>query len=293
MSDQPIIHQIQGARMTGSAAAVTLTADSWLDYVAFADARVRGDITGPTPIRECATDEDGERADWRGTRTWGEALSQARDGSPAHLAQVGRALDVLAATGTRARVPALVYDVAGETPDVARFVAGDPCCMVTRRPSARTARPIVRLLVHIGARAEVTATQKINRGAAIVALIDGLEDAGQRVEVTVCAAAKHYNKATYAMRATVKRADEPSNRDVLAFALVSPAAQRRIDFACRCAHSSKFDGMGSTCAAEPQPGEIYIPHAQENQPLDTPARAAEYMRGVYEGAIEAMRDRAA
>lgn len=291
MSDN-IIHQVAGARMTGSALAVTLTADTWLDYVAFADARARGDITGPTSIENATADADDER-EWRGSRTWAESLSQARDGSPVHLAQVGRALDVLAATGTRARVPALVYDVAGETPDVPRFISGDPLSMVTRRPQARTARPIVRLLVHIGALADVTAAQKINRGAAIVALIDGLEDSGQRVEVTVCAAATHYNKATYAMRATVKRADEPINRDVLAFALVSPAAQRRIDFGCRCAHPSQFNGMGSTAPATPEAGEIYIPHAQENQPLDTPARAAEYVRGVYEGAIEAMRDRAA
>lgn len=292
MSDA-IIHQVQGARMTGTKSAVVLTADSWLDYVAFADARAQGKITGPTSIHEATAEVTGTRIEWRGAKTFDEALAQARDGSPEHLALVGRALDVIAATSTREMVPTLVYDVAGETPDVARFVAGDPLCMVTRRPTARTARPIVRLLVHIGSLSDVEAHQKINRGAALVSLIDGLEDAGQRVEVTVCASAKHCEGATYTMRATVKRADEPTNRDVLAFALVSPAAQRRIDFACRCAHPSQFDGMGRTAPVKPEPGEIYIPHAEKNQPLETPEQAADYVRGLYAGALEQMRDRRA
>lgn len=292
MSDN-IIHQVAGTRMTGTRSDVVLTADSWLDYVAFADACAAGHITGPTPIKNAIRHSEGSDIAWRGSESWDQAAKQARDGSPEHLALVGRALDVIAATGTREMVPTLVYDVAGETPDVARFVAGDPLCMVTRRASARRARPIVRLLVHIGALADVTGAQKVNRGAALVSLIDGLEDAGQRVEVTVCAAAKHGGGATYTMRATVKRADEPTNRDVLAFALVSPAAQRRLDFACRCAHPSQFDGMGSTAAVTPEPGEIYIPHARDDQPLNTPERAAEYVRGLYAAAVEQMRDRRA
>ena len=49
----------------GIATAVTLTADTWLDYVAFADARARGDITGPTSIENATADACSDGWPWR------------------------------------------------------------------------------------------------------------------------------------------------------------------------------------------------------------------------------------
>ena len=76
---------------------------------------------------------DPQRIAFAGTATWEEAERLATVGW-----SEGRRQIIYAASHTRltSRVsaPLWSFDVAGEYPDVPRFVAGDPECMVTRNP---------------------------------------------------------------------------------------------------------------------------------------------------------------
>jgi hypothetical protein len=70
----------------------------------------------------------------------------------------------------------------------------------------------------------------INRGAAVVALIDKIQSEGQRVElIAFCHIAGRRNDRLI-MAVTVKRPEEPIDMDRVAFALAHPSMLRRAFF---------------------------------------------------------------
>lgn len=120
------------------------------------------------------------------------------------------------------------YDVAGHFPDVARFVAGDPACMVRRgRTGGHT--PVVSIVVGLTAHGGIPASYYANFGAALVNVIDQMEASGQRVELSIM-----FPNALPGIRCLagwrVKAAEDHCDLSSIAFSLAHPAAYRRLGF---------------------------------------------------------------
>lgn len=169
-----------------------------------------------------------------GMETFEQAIQFARYGWPEGLnlvtelaAKIGRII------GERVYRPAPVYAVAGAIVDVPRAIRGIPESMIAFPFQAETASgKIVKLVVGIGCRGDVTGKTIKTRGAAILALIDAIESAGYRVELWLDSVGTIDGKALH-FRFPAKMAEEHLDRDRLAFALINPSMHRRIVFALR------------------------------------------------------------
>lgn len=130
------------------------------------------------------------------------------------------------------------YDVAGELPDIGRYLAGDPAHM-RRHGHPKGRRPIISIFSNNWMSAAVKARQCANYGAAIVAAIDQIENRGRRVEVIGGTVAQRSGFATtlkasadiFSATWLVKRAEDPVDLAALAFSLAHPAASRRFGWA--------------------------------------------------------------
>jgi len=205
--------------------------------------------------------------DWNGNVTAAEAIDLARNG----WTDVADEADRLARAITRQVIAtqdtltwAFPQDVTGESLDVATFLTGVPECWMNPVP-LRTVAPAktVRIVIATGMFITVSPDAYRRRGAAIVALIDTINDAGYRVEVWGWAAAtaetgRHRISHAY----LIQSADQQVNISRIMFALAHPAAHRRINFMARIAHDTPvelrepFDGMGLTVNGDPEPGDL-------------------------------------
>ena len=174
-----------------------------------------------------AQDSHRERpcSDWDDSVGYDGALRLARDG----WEQGVRNLSALAAAVPNDIVVSRAYSVAGEMPDVPRYLAGDPYNMVHRRRAA-TPKPAMRIVINAVASAGVTAAEFMNYGAAMVALVDRLESRRVRVELTACFTISLRNN-TANIYWTVKRAEDQLDLSAVAFSLGHPAMLRRLGFA--------------------------------------------------------------
>jgi hypothetical protein len=193
-------------------------ADSWDEFLT--DLRNR-------PIHWC--DEGSEAtgtASWSGCDSWSEALDYAVKGHAAARA----AIDSVTLKVTSALEP--LWDVApvGAFPCIPAYAAGVPEDMFVQSEDAPpVSQPIVRIAVNMSASAGVDAEHIINRGAAIVTLIDRIQLSGRRVELI---AIKHgYSRNDkFVWSVTVKRPEEPVNMDRIGLAFATPIMLRRYFF---------------------------------------------------------------
>jgi hypothetical protein len=179
--------------------------------------------------RTSRRDNDSE---WNGSKTFDDAIKLARHGWPEGRAKMAKAVAVAASTAGFARAPAFDLDMCGAYPIAALAAAGDPLCMVNPSPVSERAKPIVKLVVAASVSSMVSANDIFNYGAALLAFVDGLEQADVRVELTVCYASRAYHdeKNQAAILVGFKQADEALDLDRAAFALASPAMFRRLVF---------------------------------------------------------------
>ena len=141
------------------------------------------------------------------------------------------------------RVPSLDTDVCGFLPDVPAFLSGDPSCMWSEGEEDGVQAPILSIGVGVRAPSFATSEQKVNYGAAILSVVDELENKGVRVELwAVYANEKGTDKTDF--RVLIKAAEESWSPNSAAFALCHPAYHRRLMF--RLAESfeslSRFTG---------------------------------------------------
>jgi len=178
---------------------------------------------------------------------------------------------------------AVAHEVGGAYPDVPLYVAGEVCHMVNEGDQLGE-KPIIKLIVNTAANCSIKGERLINRGAAITALVDEIESAGNSCEIIATWPAKaRRGGAFYAPMVRIKAAGEIVPIDDLAFALGHPSMVRRVFFGL-LEVDPKTDGKGF-----------------ENGygiPVDIPADAlpsdAIYLRGVvhdgrqYDSAEDAM-----
>lgn len=130
------------------------------------------------------------------------------------------------------KVFALDLEVTGYVPDIDAFVAGDPCNMINEGEEDLSPAPILRMGVHIGRYHGAKAGDIINRGAAIMSVVDDLEQQGYRVELTALwRNGDPDDEGAADIRLLVKEAHEHWSPQSAAFALAHPAFSRRLCFA--------------------------------------------------------------
>jgi hypothetical protein len=142
----------------------------------------------------------------------------------------------------RAKVEELESDVTGITIDLENVLAGTPDNMLNVVEGDEYEQPIISIGVAVGRAARVTQDEAVNRGAAIMSLIDDIENQGARVELWAINYNCSGNDCTD-YRVKVKDASEHWSPHSAAFALCHAAMNRRLMFRL----SESFEEMEEFC----------------------------------------------
>lgn len=191
---------------------------------------------------------------WAGC-TFEEAVAYATDG----WADGRKKLAKLTATGIqrldRAPIREVLHDVAGFSPNVPMYCAGMPDCMM--QYDTVTKPSVLRLVVDCSRHCNVTATQIMNYGAALLSYIELIEAEGIRCELWA-AQTTNGNGKGFSCRVLVKESDQPFDFSAIAFALGHAGFQRRLGFRVKEQFAEMWSGCGKTkggwCSGYGSPG---------------------------------------
>ena len=185
--------------------------------------------------------------DFSGVGSMAEAVTLAQHGWEAGRKSMVQNLESLSAAPSLARGPAYSLDVAGAYPVPALAACGDPLSMVSPAPMSERVRPIIRLAVSCAVSWRYDAKEIQAYGAGLLGIIDALESADFRCELT---GGFYFNsgneKAMFTI--TLKEAQDPLDLDRLAFCLCHAAFLRRIGFGLMesCLNGSRWGGSYGT-----------------------------------------------
>lgn len=194
--------------------------------------------------------------------------------------------------------------VTGSYVDIGEYVQGTPECMVEFREDLRPAR-FAHIVIATGYRADVHPNKAMCRGAAIAAVIDALESQGIRCEIGLCRIARgaydpntstdHISTFTVAF----KRAEQPLNLDLLAFAVANPAFHRCLTFAVMECQSpeyranfgcnSTYGSYGSSINLPDMPNAILFQRLDEAEPWTDRDYAIQQVNSTLTAFYNAMR----
>ena len=254
------------------------TAESWDGFVH--DLRTRKINWGQNGNGSEATGS----STWSGCDTWEEALEYAVKGHP-----VGRAAIESAAVKVTME-PEPMWDTApvGAFPCIPANAAGVPEDMFAMSDIAPpTQSPIVRIAVNMSANCNVDAQEIVNRGVAIVSLIDRIQLSGRRVELI---AIKHGNdfmsSDKFVWSVTGKRPEEPSDMDRVGLCFATPIMLRRFFFrVMEFMTPQEIDAYGISrhFVDECRDCDLSIPMIKGSE-YSTPERAVKTVMGLWAAA---------
>jgi len=156
------------------------------------------------------------------------------------------------------------HDVAGFAPDIGRFVAGVPDCMLAfhNQEVDVKGKNVIRVVLNMCASAYIEASWIFKRGIAVRGLVECLEAAGRSVQVEVIEATNGFSgevRKKYAInRIIVKRAQDVMDEDRLSYILGHPAFFRRQQFRwmeCLGSQSEEYGRNMSVCGSKGSPTE--------------------------------------
>jgi hypothetical protein len=185
--------------------------------------------------------------------------------------------------------------VAGEQPDVPRYLAGDPFNMI-HRGKAKVPKPTMTIALNIRASCAIGSREIANFGAAIVALVDRLESRRVRVEL-LGLFATNISKKRYCGAWGIKQAQDHLDLSAVAFSFAHPAMLRRIGFALMertpAIHECPGYGFGGGISPEDfidlAPGALLINGVDHNPgACATMAGALHYAKGEINKAYRAL-----
>jgi len=173
--------------------------------------------------REWSTEKAGE--------TWDEAVRMAVDGDPKSARGLKKYLGVLARVrqGNRSVTR---WGEAGSQVDVARYISGEPECMM-ETVRARRAAPILKIAVERCVPHFVTAEEIRATGASVLAVVEALRTAGVAAEIWVTFSISSGGGDGHKLseQVLVQEAGRALDLDRLAYWVGNPAAFRRLGFA--------------------------------------------------------------
>tara|TARA_R110002020_G_scaffold133429_4_gene297773 strand:+ start:173 stop:994 length:822 start_codon:yes stop_codon:yes gene_type:complete len=221
-----------------------------------------------------------------GTRTFGDAVQTAITGWDEGRDAMNSGVEFATAKQATFKRPDWEYGVAGQRACIPSYCAGVPNHMVYMDDTSnRNAIPIVKIYADIGATANTEGSAMIRKGSAIVALIDQIEQSGQRVELIACQRTdtKGYGYDEQRIFITVKRADEVLDLDRIAFALAHPSMLRRVCFRImEFTYPTKVDAYGRVETFRDIPEDaMYIPPMYGNEGYHTMDEALKTVLGHW------------
>jgi hypothetical protein len=173
-----------------------------------------------------------------GTTTFDEAINLAYNGWLAGQVNAMKlAQPIIERMVSFIERPDIVYDVEGSTLDIGRFCADDPECFIkfeNEIVEVPSHPRLLRVVFNIAASCGISKEIMTAKGAAVAALIELLEFAGNRVEVILlpfCGNVTYINEpAEWFNSVLVKAFDQPLELARLIFAIAHPASFRRLGF---------------------------------------------------------------
>ena len=168
--------------------------------------------------------------------TWQEALDLARTGGywADGAEKIVQGVADAAALRENYNQPMLVNDVAGFMPDVPAYLAGVPDSMVAYEEGDMTTAQMPTVTIGIGTFSYgVGAHAVLNRGIAVLSLIDSIEAIGYRVQLDYVGDNVAGGDDTLKrIRVVLKRAEDHWNPGSVAFATANASMLRRLTVAC-------------------------------------------------------------
>lgn len=220
-----------------------------------------------------------ERLRFTGTHNFNQACELALNGWPKGLENLTSKLDLCLANGkSRYRV----NDVAGDYPDIGRFLSGVPVCMSRRVINDGLKRPIIELIFNATYSQYVSADSIMCYGAAIASVVDELETLGFRVGLKVVnISTTNVTNRKSGVLVTIKQPQEALELDKAVFALAHPSFQRRLSSAWKETENTNEElghGYGRATDMETKDDAIYFP--QHDCSYNTTGKAREYVKGI-------------
>jgi hypothetical protein len=251
--------------------------ESWGDFVNFSATRKPASCIGSHIPASRKTGDDGymDRAKWTGTRDFAEAQKLAIEGWPEGASQVKALAEALLnKVTTLIERQQIQYDVTGNDFDISLVNEGIPECWYrfeTDEVQSGAGTKIIRFTFNCCASAGVSAEVLIARGSAAAALVEALEYAGFRVEITLYDSVGYNNrKSQLCSKIPVKEANQPLDRDRLAFTLAHPSVLRRLCFGAWEGHEEFMQhefrsGYGNVIdITKEEQGDVHISSAHLN-----------------------------
>lgn len=194
-----------------------------------------GAYCGNSSRKISGKDYSSDKFPWSGTETWDQAMELAQKGWAEGLKDIKAMSEkIWSVVGQEIQKTTFTFDVTGSVPDVDRFLLGEPENMVQFQQEDSVGHgKIVKIYVNSSASCGVSAETMFVRGAAVVALVDALENLGFSCEVeTADAVAGQWtgDEEILQYHVMLKRAGGALDLDRLAFALAQPAWFRRLVF---------------------------------------------------------------
>lgn len=188
--------------------------DNTLEYAEF---------SSKCPENATARKSGAEKNRWAGG-TYNQAQTQVRTGNPELVKRMFEGTEIVNSLIESDR-NGEIRDVTGEYFDIADFLSGEP--EVFRRQESDDTKPVVPVWVNFGMLCDIEPEIIINRGSAIVALVDELQSNGYIVDLRVVKGTEHYLGKIYC---DIKLRTDPVDLDELAFLIANPLNMRRIWF---------------------------------------------------------------
>ena len=265
-------------------------------FDSLAEAIKRGESAPLNSKFEAVSKEDGDyRKKFTGSASWPAMQSIVDEGWTKGRAIVAASLETIFASGAAqiSSGAAIDYDIAGHYPDAALAASGESFAMVNAG-DLTAEKPIIKLMINISASCGISAAKIANRGAAVAALVDEIESAGNSCEVYAVEPAyanRNGKKSLYCPCIALKRAGEVLGIDELAFGLGHPSMLRRVCFALT--ETDPFTNDRGFASAYGFPTDIpadALPHDaiylrgidKDKGKYGTPSEAMETVRSIYE-----------
>lgn len=121
------------------------------------------------------------------------------------------------------------FGMTGGVVDTGEYLANSPECFL-QLTDMEEARPIVKIAYMACPASTVSANQVLNRGRAMMALIDGLEKRGFSVQLDIVDLYAYEQTEACEFRIAVKQAGEPWSAGTVAYALANVGFSRRLGF---------------------------------------------------------------
>ena len=173
---------------------------------------------------------------------------------------------------------AIELAVTGGAVDVGEYLANSPECFY-RVEETEPAKPVLKLGVLVAPAARITARQQMNRGRAIMALVEALEMTGYAVELCASYLSAKQGKALR-IDVCIKQAGEPWSAGTVAYALAHTAFTRRLGFRMAEAHPDKgwiatgsYGSGHSIKEYKPDDMDLYFGYLTDAKTVQTPQTA--------------------